>query len=109
MHLVLLSCRPAKHQPLFLLTMKEASTGNMAMKNERYSTAGQSTLEMLVALVILIMSIAAAVLIIFTIQSSSVDTKVSQEALYRAQQELEKARAQARENFASLPASSSTN
>ncbi|MFH1346920.1 MAG: hypothetical protein ABIH10_01575 [Spirochaetota bacterium] len=83
--------------------MKEELTGN----KKSYS-AGQSTLEILIALFILTTSIAAAVVISFGNQSMVIDAELSNQALYLNRQILEIARATGRQNFNSLISSSST-
>ena len=69
---------------------------------------GQSTLEILIALAILIISVSATIVVLFGGQSISVDTKLNQEAIAMARQSLENARANARQNFDALADSSST-
>lgn len=70
--------------------------------------AGQSTLEILIALAILIISVSAVIVVLFGGQAVSVDTKLNQEAIAMARQALENARASARQNFDALANSSST-
>ena len=77
-------------------------------RREQQFKAGQSTLEIIIALGIIITGISAAIIVVFSSQSSSVDTKLSHQAVYLAKQQLESARATARENFASLVNSSSS-
>ncbi|MBI4119666.1 MAG: hypothetical protein HY456_02370, partial [Parcubacteria group bacterium] len=81
--------------------MKEGLTGKKRVK-------GQSTLELLIALTIIIVSVAAAVAVFFGAQSLSVDAELSSEATYLAKQALEQARSLARQNFDALGNSSST-
>ena len=63
---------------------------------------GQSTLEMLIALSVLILCVSAAILVSFGSQSTSVDSETSGEAIYKAQAQLEEARALSRGNFAGV-------
>lgn len=70
--------------------------------------SGQSALETLVALAILAISILGGFVLLFQSQSFSVDTDLSQQAVYLAQKELENARASAKINFNDLAGSSST-
>lgn len=80
------------------------------MKNYKLqiNKKGIATLEMLVALSILMLSITAMILVVFGNQSVSVDAQTNNEAIYKAQEQLENARAQARENFYSLLDSTAT-
>lgn len=78
------------------------------MKEELADKGGQSILEIVIAMAILIISISAAVLVLFGGQSLSVDTQLSQEALNLARQSLEQARASAQQNFSGLTSGSST-
>jgi hypothetical protein len=73
--------------------MKEESIGKY-----RYQRGG-STLELLIAFAVLIMSVTAVIMVGFGNQSVSVDTETSSEALSRAQKALEDARAQSRKDF----------
>lgn len=72
------------------------------------SAAGQSILEILIALAILIISVSATIVVLFGSQSVSVDTKLNQEAIAMARQSLENARSSSRQNFDALSSSSST-
>ncbi len=63
---------------------------------------GFSTLEIMIALVIIVLSISAVMLMVFGSQSTSLGTQTNQEALYKAQQVLEAARAQANLDFFSV-------
>lgn len=83
--------------------MKEELIGNKRRKRE-----GQSIMEILIALAILIISVSAVIMTLFGGQSLSVDTKLNQEAIYMARQALEKARADAQQNFDALISSSGT-
>jgi hypothetical protein len=69
---------------------------------------GQSTLEILIALTIITVSISAVILVSFSNQSVSVDSQYHNQALYLAKKNLEEARAQSRQNFNSLVSTSST-
>lgn len=81
--------------------MKAELTG---IKNQ----AGFATLEMLLALTILVLSFSAVILVVFGNQSISVDAQTNDEALYKAQAALEEARAKAREDFNSVLTTSTT-
>lgn len=70
--------------------------------------AGQSTLEIIIALAILTISISAVIIISFSNQSFSIDTEVNNQALYKAKETLENTRATARQNFNSLASASTT-
>ena len=61
--------------------------------------SGIATLEMLIALTILVLSITAVILLVFGGQSVTADTQTNNEALYKAQELLERARALSREDF----------
>lgn len=63
---------------------------------------GSATIEILIALVILIMTTSAVIIILFGNQNVSVDTQTNNEALYRAQTMLETARAASRNDFSSV-------
>ena len=69
---------------------------------------GSSTLEILLAFAILILSITSVILLGFGNQSVSADSEVSNEALYKAQIQLEDARALSRKDFFSLESDSSS-
>ena len=69
---------------------------------------GQSVLEILIALGVIIVSVSAASMIFFGAQSSVVDAQLSGEAAYLAKEAIETARAEARGDFNSLTSSSST-
>lgn len=70
------------------------------------SESGQSTLEMLIAMAILVLTFSAVILVLFGNQSLSVDSTLNNEALYKAQEALENARANARNDFGSLASAS---
>lgn len=67
---------------------------------------GQSTLELLVALVVIILAVSSVIVVSFGNQSLSVDTELSGLALLKAREDLEDARADARENWIGLVSSS---
>lgn len=67
---------------------------------------GQSTLELLIALVIIILTISSVIVVFFGNQSLSVDTELNTLALLKTREDLEDARADARENWAGLISSS---
>lgn len=73
-----------------------------------YSTKAQATLEILISLFILTVSISAAIMVSFGNQSTAVDAELNNKALYLSRQTLEIARAIGQQNFNSLTSSSST-
>jgi Tfp pilus assembly protein PilV len=77
---------------LFPSTMKEE-----LIINKFYS--GFSTLEMLIAMAILILVISAVILVSFGSQSMLIDSQTNSEALNKAQKLLEEAQAKARKDF----------
>ncbi len=82
---------------------KDVSIGNAAR-----SQKGSSTLEILIAFSILVISLAAVITVVFGNQTVSANTQTATEALYRAKAMLETARAAARADFYGLSATSST-
>lgn len=70
-------------------------------------TRGVSTLEILIAFAILTLSITAIIVVIFGNQSLAVDTQTNIEALGKARTLLEKARADAREDYSSVVSTTS--
>ena len=85
--------------------MKEELTGNLKNVSGK---SGQSVLELLVALVVIILTISAVIVVSFGNQSLSVETELSNLALLKAREDLEDARADARENWVALASSSQT-
>lgn len=81
--------------------MKEESIGSMK-KFPKNLNKGMSTLEILLAFVILILAITAVIGIGFGNQSITVDAETNTEALSKAQQLLEDARADSRKDFFSV-------
>jgi len=69
---------------------------------------GQSTIEILIALTVLTISLTGAAAVIFSSQSLSVDAQESNQAIRLAGKGLEAARALARDDFSALASSSST-
>ncbi len=69
---------------------------------------GQTILELIIALAIIVVGISAAVVVFFGGQSLQVDTQLGNEASYLARELLEQARFQARQGFSVLASSSST-
>src|SRR3989344_493475 len=63
---------------------------------------GFVTLEILIAFLVLILSFGAVILLAFGNQSIAIDSETNNEALYKAQQMLEEARATAEDDFASV-------
>jgi Tfp pilus assembly protein PilV len=80
--------------------MKAQSFGNLKK--------GVATLEILIAFSVLVLSITAVILVVFQNQSISIDTQTNDEALYKAQALLEKARADSRQDFSLLALGSQT-
>jgi len=60
---------------------------------------GVATLEMMIAMVIIVLAISGVILVVFGGQSTAVGTQTNQEALYKAQAMLEGARALARQDL----------
>lgn len=58
--------------------------------------SGVATLEILIAMVVLVLALTTVILVLFGGQSVTTDTQTSQEAIYMAQKELEIIRAQSR-------------
>ncbi len=69
---------------------------------------GQSILEILIALGVLAVSVSAATFLFLQGQSFTIDTAMSQNAIYLARQFLDQARQTAKANFAGLGTSSTT-
>lgn len=82
--------------------MKVKSAGNSAGR------AGQSVLELLIALAIIVMSISAGISVFFGGQSLEFDARFSNRAMYLARALLEEARNKAKLNFAELANSTTT-
>ncbi len=78
--------------------MKEELIGN--------NHKGQSTLEILIALAIITISISAVIVVAFNNQSVSIDNQYNNQALYLAKENLEKSRAQSRQNFSAIVSTS---
>jgi len=74
-----------------------------------YSTAGQITLEVLISLFVMVISVSTAIIVSFGGQSMTLDTQISNSALTLGRQDLEISRALGKQNFDSLVNSSSTN
>jgi Tfp pilus assembly protein PilV len=70
--------------------------------------AGSSTLEILIAFAVLIICITAVILVGFGNQSVTVDSETNNEALYKAQKNLEDARATSRQDFSSVLSTSNS-
>lgn len=70
--------------------------------------AGQSLIEVLIALAIILISISSAILVLFGGQSMSLDGQTNQEALYQARALLENARASSSQDFSGISTSSSS-
>lgn len=84
--------------------MKKLRSNKYKVKDQK----GSSTLEILIAFAVFVISITAVILIVFGNQSSAVDTETNGEALYKAQSVLEDARALSRKDFLSVTSTSST-
>lgn len=69
---------------------------------------GSSTLEILIAFAMLVLTMTAVILLFFGNQSISIDTQTNTEALYKAHGLLETARAASRQNFLSIVSTTST-
>jgi len=69
---------------------------------------GQITLEIIISLFILVISISTAIIVSFGGQSMTLDTQLSNQALYLSRQGLETYRSLSKQNFNSLTSSSST-
>ncbi len=76
------------------------------MKAESIGNKGQSTLELLVALVVIILTVSSVIVVSFGNQSLSVETELSNLALLKVREDLEDARADARENWVGLVSNS---
>lgn len=74
----------------------------------KFSSAGQSILEIIVAMTVLVASMSAVIIVVFGNQSMAVDAQNAQNALYQARQRMEESRAAAKENFSALQSGSST-
>lgn len=74
----------------------------------RKPTKGVSTIELLIAFAILTLTLTAIISLAFGNLSVTVDTQVSDEALARANREMEKTRALAQSNFLSASSTSKT-
>ena len=81
--------------------MKVQSIGKKNMK-------GFATLEMLIAFAVIILCISAVVMVVFGNQSIAIDSETNNEAITKAQELLEKARADSRFDFASVEDISAT-
>lgn len=69
---------------------------------------GLSTLELIIAMAILVLNFTAIILVTFGNQSQALDASTSEEALNISRSHLEEGRAQARENFVSVNSFSAT-
>jgi len=69
---------------------------------------GQTTLEALIALAIFVVTITTVATVYFGSQSAVVDARLNNQALYLAREDLEEARATARDDFDSLVSSETT-
>ncbi len=82
--------------------MKAQSTGKKYIRGRAYRQAGMSTLEILIAFSILILSISAVIIVTFGNQSLAIDLETNNEAISKAQKSLESLRAKSRQNFLSV-------
>lgn len=85
--------------------MKEGSCGT---NNILLWRAGQSTLELLIALAIVALSVGAAAIVFFSSRALLLDAELAADASYRARRLLEVARLTAEQDFAALVSASST-
>lgn len=76
--------------------------------NMNKKKSGQSTLELIIALAIIAMTMSAIIALFFGGQSLLVDTRNAHEGGYRARQALEEARSLARTDFSALQSTSTT-
>ena len=92
-------------------SMKKISHNNIPNENEpvmlcffapQKSTAGFSTLELLIAFAVLTLSLTAVILVAFGNQSVAIDTELAQRALYLAAKNLDEAGALAISDFDAL-------
>src|SRR3989338_8832276 len=63
---------------------------------------GMSTLEILIAFAVVILCVSAVIMVVFGNQSVAVDLVTNNEAIFKGQALLEKARADSREDFTSI-------
>lgn len=82
-----------------VLGKNNRGSSSTTFASERKSSAGFSTLEMLIAFAVMTLSITAVILVSFGNQSATIDTELANEALYIAESELEHARANTIKNF----------
>ncbi len=82
--------------------MKAQSTGKKYRRGRAYRQTGMSTLEILIAFSILILSISAVIIVTFGNQSLAIDLETNNEAISKAQALLEKTRADSRQNYTSI-------
>ncbi|KKW23303.1 MAG: hypothetical protein UY65_C0005G0005 [Parcubacteria group bacterium GW2011_GWA2_51_12] len=66
------------------------------------SSAGFSTLEIMIALAVVVLSVSAVILVSFGSQFMGVDAQTNDEAIYKAEAKLEQVRALSRSSFASV-------
>jgi Tfp pilus assembly protein PilV len=71
-------------------------------KAKRKYIKGIATLEILIAITLLMLVLSSVIMLVFGSQTSEVSSETHQEALYKAQELLENARANARANFSSV-------
>src|SRR6266850_2312498 len=83
--------------------MRDASAG----KHNLYDSAGISTLEVLVAMAILVTTFATVILVVFGNQDVTLSSRNNNFALYRAAAMMEKAKAQGAADFANVISSKS--
>src|SRR3989344_2704590 len=88
--------------------MKALSCGKRKQQGLTLMGRGNSTLEILIAFAILILTMTAVILLFFSNQSISIDTQTNNEALFKAHGLLETARAASRQNFLSIVSTTST-
>src|ERR1051325_4377097 len=88
----------ALNQKQFRSTAKAASAGRKILSDEM----GISAIEVMIALAIIAVSISSAILVALGNQKISVDSELSNQAIYKLQNVVESARAASRGNFASV-------
>jgi type II secretory pathway pseudopilin PulG len=89
-----------------MLNLKEKLSVAFNLEKVRGKNTAQSTLELLIALSLIVIAISGVVVVSLSGQSISVDTQLSDSAALKAREDLENARANARENWAGVVSNS---
>ncbi len=76
--------------------MNKAGSITKKLKRQSGLESGLTTMEIMIAMFIFVLTISAVIMVLFGGQSTEIDTETNQEALYFAQEELENTRAQSR-------------